>query len=609
MTAITLLPADLPAAAELATRVTLLLVAGWVTTGLLRRRSAGARHAVWSFTLAGVLALPVLGTVVPEWRVPLAQPLERLSWMPEWILGEAPLDARPAPDLSPADAEAPSPAVPPLQLPLITKTIAGIWVAGTLAVLVVFGLGQLEMLLVLRRSRPAGGTWREETRRTAEAVGLRRPVRVLVGPDAAVPMTWGLRRSVMLLPTGAEHWSAPRRRSVLLHELAHVARHDCALEWVSWIACALYWFHPGVWYAARRIRVEREQACDDFVVSAGTPAEVYATHLVDVAESIVVPRRRALAAPAMAAGGNLEARLHHLLDHTRPRVPLGRSGRLAIGAATLALVAAVAALQPDGVSASSASMPPAPRSARDSLQFPISPEGTVSWSGPIFRGDTLAVRAAMGSIVVDSAGGGEVRVTAVRRVGPRGREADTRVGIVRRGSTLTICSIHMAGGRPVAPCEVSDDWGRGSVDDNDVTFHVSAPPGVHLDLMTGLGDVRALAVRGDVRALTGNGRADIATDGAATVDAYSGGIGYTMLAGASAAPVLLRVKHGVIDIRFDSAASATYDLSPGRGTVRMGFSSGTQGTDRSVRGTVGTGRRPLVASLEKGDITVSMISR
>jgi uncharacterized protein (TIGR03435 family) len=99
------------------------------------------------------------------------------------------------------------------------------------------------------------------------------------------------------------------------------------------MACAIYWFNPLVWVAAYRLRVERERACDDFVLAAGVRGSDYARHLVDVAKGAV--RRSALvpaSGVAMAARpSQLEGRLMSILDpHTRRTTP--RVTRLTVAA-------------------------------------------------------------------------------------------------------------------------------------------------------------------------------------------------------------------------------------------------------------------------------------
>jgi beta-lactamase regulating signal transducer with metallopeptidase domain len=83
-------------------------------------------------------------------------------------------------------------------------------------------------------------------------------------------MTFGTWRCGIVVPATAETWSDDRRRAVLLHELAHIARHDCLTQLLAAVACALYWVHPGVWWTAHRLRRERERASDDRVLATGT---------------------------------------------------------------------------------------------------------------------------------------------------------------------------------------------------------------------------------------------------------------------------------------------------------------------------------------------------
>jgi hypothetical protein len=132
-------------------------------------------------------------------------------------------------------------------------------------------------------------------------------------------MTWGTLHPTVLVPAAADGWSAERRRVVLLHELAHVARRDCLAQMVAALACALYWIHPGVWYAARRMRVERELACDDRVLAAGTRARSYAAHLLEVARAFRPAGGVSPVAVSMARPSHLEGRMLAVLDAVRSR--------------------------------------------------------------------------------------------------------------------------------------------------------------------------------------------------------------------------------------------------------------------------------------------------
>src|SRR5207342_2526847 len=90
----------------------------------------------------------------------------------------------------------------------------------------------------------------------------------------------------IILPVGAEEWSDDRRRAVLLHELAHIRRRDLIGHIIASAACAVYWFNPFVWAAARRLRVESELASDDVVLESGVRPSEYAQHLLDLVTSV-----------------------------------------------------------------------------------------------------------------------------------------------------------------------------------------------------------------------------------------------------------------------------------------------------------------------------------
>ncbi len=348
-------------AVDIAIKATLVLAATGAAALALRRSSAAARHLAWCLGLDAALALPVLSLGLPGWSwrvlpaggdagrpaptsaaraaalrsersIPSSESLGEIVFGEDDLFptGLATRLARPSaaePVLLPSS---PSWQIPVLSWPWIA------WLAGFLVVLA----GPVVSRFALRRwTRQAGpindAEWTALLDDLAARLGLSRRIRLLRGARAAMPMTWGWLRPVVLLPAEADNWDEDRRREVLLHELAHVKRLDCLTQAIARFACALYWFHPLVWVAARRMRVERERACDDVVLLAGARASAYAGHLLEIARGLQAPRAAALAGLAMARPSQLEGRLRAILDPSRRR---GRPGR---GAAAIALCAAI----------------------------------------------------------------------------------------------------------------------------------------------------------------------------------------------------------------------------------------------------------------------------
>jgi hypothetical protein len=134
-----------------------------------------------------------------------------------------------------------------------------------------------------------------------------------------------------------------RRRLVLLHELAHVARRDSLSRSVASLVCALYWFHPGAWFAARRLRIEQEHAADDRVLTAGAPARSYAISLLHLAKRVEGMPSMAHAA-SMAGMCQLEQRLVSITTpahRERPGAAFLSASAAIAGLATLTVAAGV----------------------------------------------------------------------------------------------------------------------------------------------------------------------------------------------------------------------------------------------------------------------------
>ena len=135
-------------------------------------------------------------------------------------------------------------------------------------------------------------------------------------------MVWGFLRPVILLPADADQWQTERLRAVLLHELAHIRRWDWTMQMIAQSVCAVYWFNPFVWFAARWMRIEAEQACDDQVLNAGYQSTDYAQHLLDIVRNVKVARFASCAAVAIARASKIEGRLRTILAENLNRHPV-----------------------------------------------------------------------------------------------------------------------------------------------------------------------------------------------------------------------------------------------------------------------------------------------
>jgi TonB family protein len=165
-------------------------------------------------------------------------------------------------------------------------------------------------------------------------------------------MTFGLFRPAVLLPSDSAAWPDSRRRTVLLHELAHVRRGDAATQLLARVALAFNWWNPLAWIAWREFLKERERAADDLVLNAGERAPDYASHLLEVARGLRISPA-AWAGACMARPSQLEGRLLAILDARVNRKSPGRATSVLVAVLAIAAIAPLAALR-----AQSSQIPP-----------------------------------------------------------------------------------------------------------------------------------------------------------------------------------------------------------------------------------------------------------
>jgi TonB family protein len=284
----------------------IVLGAAWIATSLLRRSSADLRHRIW---LAAFIAMAVL-------LIPVSVPQTiRMT----------------------IDANAAAPAA--VSAARSIAVLPAVWAAIATLLLVRWAAGIFRLQRITRGSRVDHD--------------------VLVSDAIRTPMTWGVIRPVILLPTYVYAWSAEERDVVIRHERAHIERRDWMWQAFAQVMTAIFWFQPLMWLATRQLRNEAEHAADDVTLAGGVQASDYADRLMAVARQY--QRRSPMAAVAMVRHPALAERIAAILDAGRIRKSASAGARIGVLLAAVALLVPLTAFQNrsvykagvDGVSAPS----------------------------------------------------------------------------------------------------------------------------------------------------------------------------------------------------------------------------------------------------------------
>jgi GWxTD domain-containing protein len=215
--------------------------------------------------------------------------------------------------------------------------LAPFWMAGVLF----FQLRALANWLAVQRlgqrgACAAAADWQERMERLGARMRVSRPVALLESCLAEVPVVVGCLRPMILMPVGLMTGLKPDQvESILLHELAHIRRHDYLVNLLQIVIEGLVFYHPAVWWMSGVMRAERENCCDDLVVATQGDALAYASALTALEDNRGAVRNAALA----ATGGSLMKRVRRLL--VQPEGPRAALTPL-FSAAVLTVVAAVA---------------------------------------------------------------------------------------------------------------------------------------------------------------------------------------------------------------------------------------------------------------------------
>lgn len=362
--------------ADVTLQATLILAVAGGFVMLRPRMAAARRHVLCTAALLTIPVLMLCSGLAPIWK-PFGDPPSsaRTTWpmattvrktfYPDGSQKETAVSVSPAPQVAEGHSLSP------------WAVLSCVWLTG-------IGIGVLALVraaLRLRRLRQT--TVSESDPRLLQLFHEAQHRLTVALPDSAlrrsaacvVPMTWGWRQGTVLLPANAGEWSDARLRLVLRHELAHIARGDVPMSFLTTVSALLVWFHPLAWLLWRAGNQARELACDDVALQhVESSREDFAAELLSTVTDLRGFHRCTLPlALAMAASSQARAmrnRLASILDETCARTPWPRSQSM-----LLMLSAAVVAFALSGLTACRTSVPSRTQVQISSKVFEITTEG------------------------------------------------------------------------------------------------------------------------------------------------------------------------------------------------------------------------------------------
>ncbi len=320
------------------------------------RRQASTRYLLWWAALAGVIALAFAGSPAPA----VPTPLPAAASVPAAAGAMVPVELPPAPGWVPVIA-------------LI------VWVAGFALGIARVVRGLRRLVALKRRSVPAGAAFEADLPQWSAARATGRPAALCLADGLSTTVFLGFRHPVIAVPRDqAERLPRHAIDQIVLHEYAHVQRRDDWSGLAEHVVAAAAWINPAVFWIRRQLALEREMACDDWVIARTGAPKAYARCLVSAAEAAQGHGLGPLAVAAFSSKPALTRRVERMLDRrhatrVQPSLPL-----LAAAGTVLAALIVVGSVAPpvfvDGTTADS----------RPQVSSPdLAPSGFVAVSGAI----------------------------------------------------------------------------------------------------------------------------------------------------------------------------------------------------------------------------------
>jgi len=169
-----------------------------------------------------------------------------------------------------------------------------------------FAFRSLRMVQGLRYLRKAKHTqiygipeeWQSRFRQLSERLRISKPVQLLESGFVQVPIVIGHMKPIILMPAGLlTGLPAQQVEAVLLHELAHIRRHDYVVNLLQTICETIFFFNPALLWLSSLLRDEREHCCDDIALQQTGNKREFIEALISFKEHTLYPHHAAVAFP------------------------------------------------------------------------------------------------------------------------------------------------------------------------------------------------------------------------------------------------------------------------------------------------------------------------
>jgi len=276
-----------------------ILTSTFILVYLFRKKSSSLRHFLLSVSLISLLLLPFFTSISKGWETGL---------IPTWQTEESRYQLSERSDQTEKSSllyEASS--IPSAEQQLfalnlekngrfdsilskyslsrgfIGIAIMAIWSAGLIVLLsrIIIGLFGVHRL-TRQGQKISASSWRQLLNHFLKSISIKRKIGLFSHKNVNIPLTWGVIKPVVILPTESKNWTQDQRSSALFHELSHIKRGDFLVKILARCSLALYWFNPLSWFAFRMMKKEQEKACDELVLKAGVKPSTYAVNLLSI---------------------------------------------------------------------------------------------------------------------------------------------------------------------------------------------------------------------------------------------------------------------------------------------------------------------------------------